>query len=99
MVLIKGTGWKKEDFICVLPPWSSAYRGLLVPAARAKALCVKESITFQPCKGLQQMSALQTVESLSPTHTRTHTYTHTHTLSLLEVLSVKAGVFCLVVHI
>lgn len=48
-----------RHFICLLPPWRGAYRGVLVPAARAKALCVRESITFQPCKGLQQMSALQ----------------------------------------
>lgn len=58
-----------------------------MPVARAKALCVKESITFQPCKGLQQMSALHIVESLSLSHT------HIHTHSALEVLSVKAGYF------
>ena len=94
VVLIKVNGWEKggmghwySHLIRVLPPWRGAYRGLLVPAARAKALCVKESITFQPCKGLQQMSALHIVESLSLLHTLTHTP------SALEVLSVKSGYF------
>ena len=90
-------GQRYSHFIRVLPPWRGAYGGLLGPAARAEALCVKESITFQPCEGLQQMSALHIVESLSLSHTHTHTHVHTHTLShthsTLEVLSVKAGYF------
>lgn len=77
----------------VCRPARGAWRILLVPAARAEGLCVKESITFQPCKGLQQMSALQNCGiPLSFAHTHSHT-THTHTHSPLEVLSVKAGYF------
>lgn len=58
-----------------------------MPVGRAKALCVKEGITFQPCERLQQMSALHIVESLSLSQKHTH--------SPHEVLSVKAGYFVL----
>lgn len=67
--------------------WRGAYRGLLVPSARAEGLCVKESITFQSCEVLQQMSALHSVESLSIFCTHTHL---THRFCWL---------FCLLVHI
>lgn len=52
--IIRVNGWGKKRHkcsfcVCVLSPWRGTYGGLLVPATRAKALCVKESITFHPC--------------------------------------------------
>lgn len=70
------------------------------PTTRAKALCIKESITFHPCYGLQQMSALQNCGipfslSLHLSLSLAQSHTHRYTPSLLEVLSVKAGYFVL----
>lgn len=79
MVLIRVNGGMDT----AVAPQRGAHRGLLVLAVKAKALCLQESITFQPCEGLQQMSALHIVESLS----------HIHTRSPLEVLSVGVGYF------
>lgn len=73
----------------VLPPWRVAYRGPLLPAEWAKSLCVKESITFHPCKSLQQMSTLHIVESFSLSLVHTHAHNQACTQADMQPLSMS----------